>query len=457
MPREINDGKLCVLVRKPGTGEVDVEYFEYDIPYQSDLNRFVDLCHNHSSTLFDLIELIERTPNFYNLDGEYEYCTNIAGTYQGFKVDNGKAREVITKEHDRMLALDANEQVEFDLEEAISDYKNELAERYTIYCKAFAINKAYKSCCDDERIMTFSHRLHGWSNPDYKLTPNFSVEVKTNFGYGWSSYFYTKLKFKGIEITPFSDWVQYEHAKVSEIVRYSQKYLLEHEQWSFAMHYCKTACNLSLTDETAFVDKYVLAECEEMANGLEELFITDKPRAKNKYNDYYVVDKKGRLLIEYRGEKISGALDLIAKILAFDKIASIRSFIKRIEVINKKMQPVLVAERDTVTEEIKTADNSLLLLKPKFLASCNKNQDYTSKKSQLREQMANELDVQPKEVNIAVLDANFLLQYPDYKAFETDFREISERYHHLVDHIKNLNKILTSISNYVKKIGDYFK
>ena len=48
------------------------------------------------------------------------------------------------------------------------------------------------------------------------VTPNFSVEIKTNFGYGSVSYFYTKLKYKNIEITPFSEWVDYEFARFAK-------------------------------------------------------------------------------------------------------------------------------------------------------------------------------------------------------------------------------------------------
>ena len=60
-------------------------------------------------------------------------------------------------------------------------------------------------CTFNLDILTFSHREEGWSNPVYQLTPNFSVEIKTNFGFGSTSYFYTKHNLKGFLMVPEQD------------------------------------------------------------------------------------------------------------------------------------------------------------------------------------------------------------------------------------------------------------
>jgi hypothetical protein len=79
------------------------------------------------------------------------------------------------------------------------------------------------------------------------------------------------LKYKNIDITPFSEWVDYEFAQFSEIIRYSQSYILRNEYWLDAMEYSRDACNLSLVDEVKFVEKYVIDECEKMVRGLENI------------------------------------------------------------------------------------------------------------------------------------------------------------------------------------------
>ena len=94
-------------------------------------------------------------------------------------------------------------------EKVLQTFKKSFYDMYQLWTNAYSIRKAYETCKSDENIIIFSHRTSGWSNPVYQLTPNFSVEVLTNFGYGRSSYFYTRLKYKNIEITPFSDWINY--------------------------------------------------------------------------------------------------------------------------------------------------------------------------------------------------------------------------------------------------------
>src|SRR5690606_38411441 len=128
-----------------------------------------------------------------------------------------------------------------------------------------------------------------WSNPEFKLSENFTVVLKTNFGYGSASYFYIKLKYKNIEITPFSEWIDYEIAKFTEIIRYTKSFVyrllrgiyngkrvyqqkMENSNWQDAIDYTKTACNVSLKDEVDFVRKYIIDECERMVAGLENIY-----------------------------------------------------------------------------------------------------------------------------------------------------------------------------------------
>ena len=49
---------------------------------------------------------------------------------------------------------------------------------YQLWTNAYSI-RSY-GCKSDENIIIYSHRTSGWSTV-YQLTPNFSVEVLTNF------------------------------------------------------------------------------------------------------------------------------------------------------------------------------------------------------------------------------------------------------------------------------------
>ena len=469
MATEINDGVLCVLAHNTTTGEVNIEYIRYDNSLEGELQSLAILCDTESSTFDDIVNYINKTTAFSELIGEFKYCDDVdesrtyqglAGTYQSF-ILRGDSMPTQINEWKSVIEFNEKHNEKYNKVIEIRKYKNEIKRQYTKWCKALAINKAYRRCHNDKNVLTFSHRICGWSNPIYKLTSNFSLEVKTNFGYGGSSYFYTKLTFKGIEITPFSEWVQYEKAKTSEIVRYSAKYSLENSEWEKALSYCKDACNLSLRSEDEFVTEYIINECESMVGELERLLTNATIHAKDKHNNYYKLDKTGHYLIEYRGEKISGALDFISKIITFSSITQISTFIKRIEICNRKIQPILIKELDYIKSEIESINEQVLMLKPQFQMLSEKNKFYTLQKQAMRLQLTDANNTEKNQIDsrelIKELNKIFLEKFSEYPIFEIDFENVSQQYFSLLDQITNLNKVLNSISSYSNKIARHFK
>ncbi len=67
------------------------------------------------------------------------------------------------------------------------------------------------------------------------------------------------------------------------------------------MEFSKDACNLSMTDEVKFVEKYVINQCEKMVRGLEEIFNMEHFTFKERKKKPYSKDKKGHVLVEFRG------------------------------------------------------------------------------------------------------------------------------------------------------------
>ena len=305
MEDKINEELICTLVKNLTTNQIECGFVEIENLLSGPINGLINLCENPSMSLNDLIMYLNTTPELNVLTAHYKYCVFLNLPYQSFTVNN---QDTINQIINRQLDIQINQTlnpINYRPAEIIEFYKKEIKEKYILWGKAFAINKTYRICQQDSSIMVFSHRHTGFSNPVYQLTPNFSVEIKTNFGYGNSSYFYTKLKFKDIEITPFSEWIEYEFAQFSEIIRYTQSHELENKYWIEAMNFCKDACNLSMLDEVKFVEKYVIDECEKMLTGLEEIFTTDHFSFKDRKKNQYSVDKMGHVLIEFQGEKIT--------------------------------------------------------------------------------------------------------------------------------------------------------
>ena len=457
MKDDINEKKLCVLIKNKNTNQIEIAYVDFINPLSKELCEFEKKCDNPNTTLEQLTQFIKNTIAFNQLTAHYRYCKYLNGSYQAFSANNQDVIVEIAKGN-QLIHLNQKENPDtYNAQEKVNEFKQELKYKYQLWVQAHSINKTYRLCHEDKSVIAFSHRIDGWSKPLYQLTPNFSLEIKTNFGYGRASYFYTKLNYKNIEITPFSEWIDYEFAEFSEIVRYTQSHLLKNEYWLEAMEFTKDACNLSNIDETKFVEKYIIDECEEMVKGLEEIFHKEHFSFKDRAKNHYTKDKKGHVLIEFRGEKISGALDFISKILEFDEIASIQSFIKRIESSNKKIQPILAEESEIIKIKLSNLNTERNELKPTYDKVVNDNVLFNNKKTELQKRMISNGELDSKQIDTVKLNNQFQKENPDYSDFLEEFKSVTESYRILNEQIHNLTKICDNIILYKKKILEYFK
>ena len=477
----INEDLICVLIRNPINGSIELDSVEIVNPLVLPLNGFLELCNSHRTTLYDLIEYLRKTPALNLLTGRYRYCESLSMPYQGVDIDNqltvneiiGFDGELQAEEaalNERLIAVNANksdtdyEHKHFDdwKSKRVASFKRRLLANYAYWGRVYAITKTYRICANRSDVLTFSHRLTGWSNPMYKLTDNFSVEIKTNFGYGHASYFYTKFKFKGIEITPFSEWIEYRFAKFEEIVRYSKRHALENKCWFDAIAYAKDACNMSLTDEEEFVSTYILGECERMVSGLEKILTQEKFTFKDAPVEVdYSLDKYGRVLMEFRGEKISGALDFIAAILTLKCIASIQQFVERILYVNRTVQPLLSEELPKIKADIDLKANELEAITTILQALEVRNINYLRLKKELRHRMItlrhaddeSYIDDYWKESDV---EKCFLEENPDYTQFREDINVCASKLDVLGQQLLKLNEVYESIDRFNNKIVAFF-
>jgi hypothetical protein len=470
MREKINEEVLCILRNKDN--ELIIDYEPIEINFADETETFSKLCQTNSDNLLDISNFLKTTESIKPLQKIYKYCQKLDGSYQGFTVNFEERVKQIIQFRDLFYHNQKNNE-EYNIEEEIFKLQYELEKEFALWVRAYNIEKTYRKCFDDKQILTFSHRINGWSNPEYKLSENFTVELKTNFGFGSASYFYVKLKYKNIEITPFSDWIAYEIAKFSEIIRYTKSFAdrllkgiyngkrvyeqkIENSNWQVAIDYAKTACNVSLKDEVDFVRKYIIDECEKMVEGLENIYSVSEFTFKCEHELHYKIDKAGHQLMEFRGEKISGALDFISKILEFDKIAEIKSFITRIENVNRKIQPLLVVELKNIKLKLADLNAELAILKPKYLKLVADNQNYIKQKNELKDQMIISKELDLEFFDNEKLHKAFLDKFPEFEDFEKQFTIVKKSYNILAEQIQNFNKLFKNITTYNLKILKHF-
>ena len=454
----INESKICVLLTDIENNKVEMDYISIEKHFEIQLKALNELCLKTTPNLDEIKQYIEKTPELNQLSHYYRYCQSLRGAYQAFYANNSEIIPYIQKQEEMIKRNYENSPDTYDIIKEVTSLKKEIYNKYVLWSKAFSINLAYRYCIERDQIILFSHRIDGWSEPVYQLTPNFSVEIKTNFGYGRASYFYTKLKYKNIDITPFSEWIDYEFAQFSEIIRYTKSHELSNSSWYEAIEFCRDACNLSLQNEEIFVERYIISECEKMVSGLEEIFHKESFsfRYKSEGNGRYVVGKNGHVLTEFRGEKISGGLDFIDKILEFNQIIQIKSFINRIEQCNQKIQPILQSESVVIAEELVKLDEEYNKIKPSYLEVVRENNEYLAKKSELQKQMIFSKEIDSAQIDSMILNKKFIELYPDFIVFEQKYKSVIKEYRQLVQHINNLRKVLDKINNHNNKINLYF-
>lgn len=452
---KINEEVLCVL-KKDKTNQIVIGYVDIINPFKNIVEKLTELCDKPETSIQQILSFIHNTKSFEQLTAHYKYCVSLKDAFQGFSANSEEFKKEINQRYKLILFHMSENPDNYDIQKVITGLKSEIKAKYSLWSKAYSINKSYRQCEDDKSILTFSHRIDGWSNPLYQLTPNFSVEIKTNFGYGSVSYFYTNLKYKHIEITPFSEWIEYEFAQFSEIIRYTQSYPLENKYWLEAMKFARDACNLSLTNEVAFVEKYIIKECEKMVSGLEDLFNKEKFTFKSRDRRKYSVDKTGHVLVEFRGEKVSGALDFISKILEFEKITAIETFLMRIEDCNRKIQPILDEEAEILNIKIENLTKEKNELLPKYEEVVKINTDYNSKRRRLQAEMIDKGKLNVNQINTQKLVDEFMSKFPDYVKFEEEYKCVTEGYKLLNQQIKNLTKVRKNIIVYNAKITKHF-
>lgn len=276
----INKTHICVL-RKNGV-ELIVDKIPLEFEYSLELKELEILAANPNRTSYELEEFVSNSP-LHVLLRNFNYCENLRGSYQGLGRYDLESYDSYLEEHQKQKSTllisfpnESNELIQQRLNEKIALKRNLVLENITNRVVPYLLDKYNKLNEQNQEIVAFSHRRHGFSFPEFQLNDDFKVVFKTNFGYGQSSYFYTNITYKGIELLPFSDWIRYRFADKADIIRYTRRYPLDNNSWLMTMNFTAELFNDSVNNPNQFIEKWIISECFEMVSGLELLLNRDK-------------------------------------------------------------------------------------------------------------------------------------------------------------------------------------
>lgn len=471
---KVNETHICVLKRN--IGGLYVDYYPLNFDFIEELSELKRMAMNSNRNSYEMEEFINNSP-LNVLLGSFNYCHNLSNPFQGIssikttdylnykkKIDNYKTRIEIELKSKFKNGEITEEMISVQLDEQIQKYKKYEREKLfeDIYNRItpYLLDKAYKSFGNQKDILAFSHRRVGWSFPKFKLSDEFEVIFKSNFGYGASSYFFTHIRYKEIDILPFSDWIRYRFAEKTEIIRYTRRHSLDNESWRITMDFTSELFNYSLKNPNDFINKWIINECVEMVSGLEELLNMDKNyKVLNSFFNKNSETLMGLDFIDFKGEKISGALTFLSKIkelILFSKV--IPSLIERVLNCNLSIYHNLDIEIIKLNKKIEDLESQIDKILPNWKRLNEELNDFNFK--------SNQMFIQYKILNPQVKDHQnyrklfedeFNSKYPRYIICNKEFETIDNEYSSLKKEIIREKSWRKKFCSYRETIEVHFK
>jgi hypothetical protein len=166
------------------------------------------------------------------------------------------------------------------LDVQMEEYAESVKKSYLSSAKRYIMAHNYTATLNAAKsrpgVRMYSTDTLGWSDFTYKVTDDVTITIGTNFGYGQSSYFHLGLRYKGIDVLPYSFVTKYYFANMADIIRYTQLYEVEHDSWNVAFEFVERMANLAAATPEAFIKETIVNEVKEMLDGLRA--ILESPR-----------------------------------------------------------------------------------------------------------------------------------------------------------------------------------
>lgn len=501
---KINENALCTLRFAADSKLLIVDYLplEKDI-LEDKFSLFGKKYENPIYSIADVLKAPELETDYTQTDvngnkyciltkSYYSYCVTFANPWAELRVIDIEPYLQIEESY-------KNVQVEIR-KNKISELKTNLLNNFKLRLTAYLLEKTYPKAQQDINkglIVTYSHRKTGRNKVNFKAGNDFSFKFETNFGYGSSSYFFLLMTYKDIEIIPYSEWITYRFAGFAENIYYSEEFYIDNSSWLNAMEYTKEAYNLSITKPNDFISRYIIGECEKMVIGLEDILTNNSFEVIERKNILVIAQnnskrkfeiRDNRELLAYRGEKISGALTFINSIASFKDIATMKTFIFRIENCNRAILPTLKQEIAKLVIELLPLEKELEILTPIYEQAMAIYQEYQEKIAKYKEeikpficvptilqltrkntllgkdlitlwrmkQRINEIN-RIKQYPYTVLENAAKQKFPEFVGIAENYIALSDKYSKLANSIRVLKTFKDNFEKSNKNIEEYFQ
>lgn len=427
---------------------------------QEILDQMKDMVGNPNRSLLDLQEKAASliiSKDQHNVCIPYEYnASYIHAPEMPEDISFEQYTRKCNEEKESLLAEKEEKEKEgeaFDVDKAYSNFIFDLKKKYfeavCDYVTADEYIAALRLIKTDSRQLMYSTENIGWTTFNYPISDAVKFEVKTNFGYGRSAHFRVNLTYKGIQIIPYSDIVNYFFAKVKEVGQFTRQYRAVHGSWPIALKFVTDTSNLASSNPEKFVETWIKNELEEMMQGLRRLRqdpnkeIHRFENATSDVAEHYVcvrniMDEDVKDLksfpqefpIYYKAYKISGALNFLENM---KQLAALYDFVSDYIDELKQINISILPEVDTVIASIEASIVEL-------------NRKHDALRANLE---AIEKKIQPFRDTLEGLKAG--KDYFEQQKITQSFKSMNPIYVKLLGEILGLNQELYKLSQLIVK------
>lgn len=358
--RVVNMHYIAVIREKGGV----LEYCEEEIVQNKDLlDKLEKMCENPTITIWDVLNECfnhfapkdDKESYNYLIDPYYStYVSQIRSPktfIQKFQEERNSYKENLEKEILEKKGLEKEKIEKEKIEKKVGEWERNIMRKKTllekirkyVYARNYYIKELELE--SDEKVKIYSTNKIGWNSFEYKISDDISIIVCTNFGYGISSYFCCKMKYKDLLIVPYSLIVQYYHIFCTEIIYCTRSYSPIKENWEHLLNFVAESANMAKFEPEKFIKEWLLGEIKKMIEGLE-LIIKDPEKVFKKFLN----DKDNKIeaglfgLARNFSEEDMTEYKMLPyeKIMAFkaEKISEVLFFIDNLEEI-KRVSPVV--------------------------------------------------------------------------------------------------------------------
>lgn len=326
--KQVNKDYLCVLKRQGKLVKFVQEPIEQSVALESMLKTSLENPNKSVLDLQDQMMMAFKEDNrpYISYLSPYSYDSSFVEgvsfpreiTYERYS-EELREREQSRTEYNQKLynylkereGEDAyqskvKEATEVDIEKFVKDQKERYYRNSIRYIHAYNYKMKLSLCESDTDNVMYSRESIGWDGYEYKVNDDVIIYVNTNFGYGYSSYFTLGLKYKGIDILPYSIVVNYYYADMRDVLRYLRNYRTQSESWNLAFDFVEKTANLAATEPDKFCDKFLKNEINSMLAGLAdvianpEAFLNKFATKTSENNDSGFITVRAQM---YEGEK----------------------------------------------------------------------------------------------------------------------------------------------------------